>query len=140
MTKRRFIILNLTWGILMTLAGALTAAVLWCGGHRPIRHGPCLCFVVGHGWGGLSLGPVMIVSTNANEHTKDHELGHAVQNALYGPFMVAVSLHSAVRYWYRRGKKKRGLGHTLPPYDGIWFEGQATDWGKKYAEKWRDGT
>lgn len=128
MTKKLFYTLNLTWGLPMTLIGAVAAAVLWCLGHRPHRHGGCLCFTVGTKWGGVSLGLVMIVSRNATGATKNHEFGHAVQNALYGPGMVLISLASAVRYWYRRGKDPA----TLPPYDSVWYEGQATEWGSKY--------
>ena len=43
--------------------------------------------------------------------------------------MIIISLMSVIRYWYRRvaGKRK-----PLPPYDSIWFEGQATALGEYY--------
>lgn len=133
MSRKTFLILNLTWGLPMTLIGIVAAIALFIAGKRPERHGDCRCFTVGKGWGGVSLGMTMIVAKGASQHTKNHEHGHAVQNAVYGvlmPFIVAIP--SAVRYWYRRGKDPS----TLPPYDSAWFEGQATEWGDKYISKW----
>lgn len=129
MNRKLFYILNLTWGLPMTLIGGIVCLVLIGLDKRPTNHGGCLCFTVGKNWGGVSFGLVMIVSRQATDITKNHELGHAVQNALYGflmPFMV--SIPSAIRYWYRRGKDPS----TLTPYDYIWYEGQATRWGDKY--------
>lgn len=131
--RKLFYILNLTWGLPMTLIGGVAALCLLIVGKHPTRHGGCLCFTVGKGWGGVSLGMVIIVSHGATDDTKNHELGHAVQNAVYGvlmPFIVAIP--SAVRYWYRRGQDPS----TLPPYDSIWFEAQASEWGNKFAERW----
>lgn len=129
MNRKTFYTLNLTWGLPMTLIGAIIALGLLIGGNRPTLHGGCLCFTVGDNWGGVSLGLVMIVSKQATGATKNHELGHAVQNAVYGVFMpFIVSIPSAVRYWYRRGQDP----YTLPPYDAVWFERQATEWGNLF--------
>ena len=65
------------------------------------------------------------------DDTRNHEHGHAVQNAVYGvlmPFIVCIP--SATRYWCRRTKDPS----TLPPYDSVWFERQATEWGSKYIK------
>ena len=128
--RKLFYILNLTWGLPMTLIGALVALCLRAVGKHPERYGDCWCFTVGKkGWGGVSLGLVMLVAPGASTHTKNHEHGHAVQNALYGVFMpFIVSIPSAARYLSRKGKDRA----TLPPYDAVWFEGQATEWGNKY--------
>lgn len=132
MNRKLFYILNLTWGLPMTLVGATAALGLFIKGYRPTRHGGCLCFIVGKNWGGVSLGLVMIVSEQATGATKNHEFGHALQNAVYGLFMpFIVSIPSAVRYWYRRKRKHS----TLPPYDAVWFERQATEWGNKFQEE-----
>lgn len=118
----------------MTLIGWVAAIGLLVVGYRPTRHGGCLCFTVGKGWGGVSLGLVIIVEEGATEDTKNHELGHAVQNAVYGLLMpFIVSIPSAVRYWYRRFMAKIGKGDSLPPYHSIWFEAQASEWGNKYG-------
>lgn len=130
--RKLFYILNLTWGLPMNLIGAVVALCLRAGGKRPTRYGDCWCFTVGKGWGGVSFGLVMVVCEDAPQRTRSHEHGHAVQNAVFGVFApFLVDIPSAVRYWYRRGKDPA----TLPPYDSIWFEGQATAWGKKYCEE-----
>ena len=129
MKRKLFYILNFTWGLPMTLIGGIACLVFIGLGKLPTVHGGCLCFTKGKNWGGVSLGLVMIVSEQATENTKNHELGHALQNAVYGVFMpFIVSIPSAVRYWHRRGKDPA----TLPLYDAVWFEGQATEWGNQF--------
>ena len=138
MTKLLFYVLNLTWGIPMNIIGALVALGLYIGGKRPTRHGGCWCYIVGRGWGGVSLGLVMIVDEESTDYddTKNHEHGHAIQNAVFGVFMpFVVSIPSAVRYWYRLYMEKRGKADSLPPYDSIWFEAQATEWGDKFMRE-----
>ena len=136
MNRKLFYILNLTWGLIMTLIGAVAALGLLVKGYRPTRHGECLCFTVKlkKTWSGVSLGLVMIVTENATDATKNHELGHTIQNAVYGPVHVLISMASGVRCLYRSTQDPG----TLPPYDSIWFEGQATRWGEQYAKKWRN--
>ena len=133
MNRKLFYALNLTWGLPMNLIGAIVALGLMAVGYRPTRYGECLCFRVGDSWGGVSFGMVMVVSQGGTEDTLNHEHGHAVQNAVYGflmPFIV--SIPSATRYWYRRTQDPS----TLPPYDSIWFEGQATEWGNNYMKRY----
>ena len=127
MNKKLFYILNLTWGLPMTLIGAIAALGLLVKGYRPTRHRGCLCFTVKpqKAWSGVSLGLVMIVTEQAKDATKNHEFGHAIQNAVYGPAHVLVSIASGVRCWYRSTQDPA----TLPPYDAVWFERQATEWG-----------
>lgn len=130
MNKKLFYILNCTCGCLMTVIGALTALVLLIAGKRPERYGYCWHFTVGHGWGGVSLGLVFLTDDEPTEHTKNHEHGHAIQNARFGilmPFLVGIP--SVIRYWYRELRYYR-RGDTPPTkYDDIWFEGQATQLG-----------
>lgn len=135
MNRILFYALNLTWGIPMNIIGALAALGLYIAGKRPTRHGGCWCYIVGKWWGGVSFGLVMIVDEMSidDDDTKNHELGHAVQNAVYGAFMpFVVSIPSAVRYWYRYHMEKRGKADNLPPYDSAWFEAQATEWGNRF--------
>ena len=134
--RKLFYILNLTWGLPMNIVGGVVALGLRAVGKRPERYGDCWCFTVGENWGGVSFGLVMVVSKRASKHTRDHEHGHAVQNALFGVLMpFIVSIPSAVRYWHFVITERRGKGDTLPPYDSAWFEGQATKWGTKYCEE-----
>ena len=137
MRKSTFYILNLTWGIIMTALGA--AAALWLltvHKLKPTRRGGCWRFTYGTGWGGVSLGLVTIVATDTGERTWNHELGHAVQNAIYGPAQAVLSLASAARYHWRNYQSKHHPDRALPDYDAFWFEGQATAWGEQASKAW----
>ena len=129
--KRNILIwlLSATWGIIMTLIGAVVGLFLYWRAYIPTRYGPSWVFVVGENWGGISLGPVVLISRTARIRTIYHEVGHTIQNALFGPFFpLIVGIPSAIRYWYREWKT------PTTSYDSIWFEGQATAWGIKYME------
>lgn len=131
MTKKKFYSLSCTWGIIMTVIGSVAALVLVITGHKPKKHGWCYRFEVGNGWGGVSLGPVIITAANPSEHTKNHEHGHALQNCLWGPLMpFVIALPSATRYWIRKVQYKQGK--NLEPYDSAWFEGDATRRGTEF--------
>lgn len=134
MKKALYWILSLTWGGVMTFIGLITSLVLLCCGYKPKRFGYTFYFEVGSGWGGVSLGAIFIVSKTASAHTRYHEHGHGFQNCLWGvlfPFVIA--LPSVIRCGYRECLVKyKGKKYSdFPPYDSIWFEGQATRWGTK---------
>ena len=136
MKKFLFYFLNFSWGIIMNIIGAITALVMVCTGHRPQRHAGSIYFIHGKNWGGVSLGCFFICSEDSSEHTKDHEFGHALQNAIYGPlFPFLVAIPSATRYHYRNWcvKHEKKLNTK---YDDIWFEGQASKWGELHKEIW----
>lgn len=140
MNKTVFYILSLIWGLPMTLIGAVAGLVLRLVGKGPGRWGACWHFCIGKGWGGVSLGLVMITCENPGRHVKDHEHGHAVQNCCLGPLMpFVVCIPSVVRYWYREYRKRIGKPCTTA-YDDIWFEGQASRVGALYAGKWEGDT
>ena len=133
--KALFYLLSFTWGAPMTLLGCLVAGVLLLFGKRPQKWGYCYYFEVGKHWGGIELGIFFIKDRSDSTHIKNHEHGHALQNCLWGPLMIPViSLPSFTRYWYRRLRQKINKNVKLPPYDAIWFEGQATSWGTKFVE------
>ena len=122
-------LLSLTWGLPMTLVGAAAALFLCWKAYIPTRFGPSWVFVVGENWGGISLGPVVLISKTSKIRTIQHEVGHTIQNAYFGilfPFIVGIP--SAVRYWYREWKT------PATAYDDIWFEGQATRWGIEFMD------
>ena len=127
--------LSLTWGLPMTLFGALVALGLLVTGHRPKKFHQNIYFEVGRGWGGFECGAFFVVNKGAPLYLKLHEAGHGIQNIILGPLMpFVVSIPSAIRYWYREylvrsGRKKYS---DLPPYDAAWFEGWATNLGEKY--------
>lgn len=127
-----FWLASLTWGCIMTALGLLAALGLLITGHKPQKFLHALYFEVGKNWGGINLGPVFIVSKGSTLVTKYHEYGHGLQNLCWGPlFLFVIGLPSLFRCWYRSYLLKTGKKtyETLPLYDSIWFEGQATEWG-----------
>lgn len=133
-----FYILSFTWGLPMSLLGSIIAFCLLVTGHKPKLFHYFVYFEVGCGWGGFECGCFFFVNKNATLHLKQHEAGHGLQNIMFGVFMpFIVTIPSAIRYWYREVvyKINRKKYFTLPEYDSIWFEGQATKLGKKYFPK-----
>lgn len=134
--KSIYYLLNLLWGFPMTFIGAIVTVVLLLAGKRPTWHGGCLHFCIGHNWGGINLGLVFLTDNKPSEHTCNHEYGHSLQNAIFGPFMpFIIGIPSIIRYWvfeirYRQHK-------TNPPYDSIWFEDTATKWGTDTIHFWQ---
>lgn len=136
MKKFIYYLLSFTWGGIMTLVGLLVALVLVVfGKNKPKKFEGCLHFMVGKkSWGGLSLGIVILTDKGDHRSTKSHEVGHSLQNCLYGVLMPIFSLCSAARYHYRNYRTSKGYINTTA-YDDFWFEGQATRWGKKHIER-----
>ena len=124
MRRSLFYLLSLTWGLPMTLCGLLTAAILRRMGYHPTRYHGAYLFALGERWGGLSLGPVLLTCTDASDRLRRHELGHAIQNCHYGPFILPLVLLSVCRYHWREYRARHGL--PLTSYDSWWFEGEAT--------------
>ena len=119
----------------MTIVGLIVALILLIAGYKPTKYGGCLHFEVGKGWGGVSLGVIFLTSENPSTHTKNHEVGHSIQNCYWGllmPFVICIP--SVIRYWYREylHNIKQIKYSDMTPYDGIWFEGQASKWGTKF--------
>lgn len=121
-----FWILSCTWGITMTLLGAIGALVFLAMRQRPARIGYSWMFVFGCGWGSVTFGPFIWMSEDAAIllDVRLHEAGHSIQNCIWGvlfPFVIAIpSLISAAA---------DPVGHR-----GRWFELQATDLGYKYCD------
>ena len=104
-------------------------------GHKPKKWGWSWYFESGKDWGGADWGLFFVTNKNSPDELKNHEFGHAIQNCIFGPFMLfLVNLPSTVRYWTRRLSLKRGK-KLKTQYDDIWFERQATRLG---TEKMRD--
>ena len=127
---------ELTWGLLMNIIGLITALFMLIIGKTPYRIGHTFMFYFGKGWGGLTLGAVVIVAGDSSLSVLFHEYGHTVQNLIFGPFELFIGIASAARYWYREIKRKRDPACHLPPYDSIWFEGQATRLGLKFLGRY----
>lgn len=91
-------IVSCTWGIIMTLIGALGAIAMLVTGHKPQVFGYSVYFVVGSGWGGVNFGAFFFLSETSGISTKQHEAGHGLQNVLLGPLMpFVVAIPSAFR-------------------------------------------
>ena len=131
--RRRWVyyLLQFTWGLPMNAAGLVVAGVLFLCGKLPHRYGWNYCFEVSGNFG-LELGIFFIAPKGGSTSTKNHEVGHSIQNIYFGPFAIGmVSIPSVVRFWVRRIKRKVGR----PPktqYDDAWFEGQATKTGDAF--------
>lgn len=104
-----FYIVSFTWGIIMSLIGLLACLGLLITGHKPHKFHERLYFQVGKSWGGVDLGPFFITDSSPTLHVKQHESGHGFQNCWWGPLMpFVVCLPSAIRYWLRECKTKKG--------------------------------
>ena len=138
MKKSTFYFLSLTWGLLMTLIGAIAVGVLMLTGKPLKKWGACYYVEVGKGWGGVNLGMFLITSENPSRYVKSHEHGHAIQNCYWGVLMpIVIGIPSVIRYWYRAIRSRLGAANPAS-YDSIWFEGQATRLGRKYVTEWED--
>lgn len=121
--KFLFYTLSLTWGLPLTIIGAIIFSILIILGKKPKKWDYCYYINIGKSWGGLELGLFFIVDENDSIHTKKHEQGHGIQNCYFGPFMIfIVFIPSAMRYWYREIIKKINPNKALSEYDSIWFE------------------
>ena len=141
-------ILQLTWGILMTLIGFIVTmfSLIFLKG-KIHRNGYGFITEVKGNWGGVSLGAFALCGSYNQkdgpcydpdwyEHTRRHEFGHSIQNLFMGPFFpFIVAIPSAIRYWYDVLDKKHKADRGPDWYDSIWFEGTATRWGTKAIEK-----
>lgn len=98
-------------------------------------HGICKYFEIGENWGGLEMGWFFICGRQTSERTKNHEVGHNIQNATVGGLtMLFLCIASAFRYW------KRKLFGAKDTYDSWWFEGQATLIGTEYVNAIKERT
>ena len=130
-----FYIISFTWGGIMTTIGVVVLLVTLPFGKFEIYHGR-IYKRIGKNWGGVELGCFFLCDNSADEYILAHESGHGLQNCLWGPLMpFVICIPSAIRYWYREfiWYFNREKFNKLPEYDAIWFEGQATKWGKKYV-------
>lgn len=129
MTALRFYALSFTWGIPMSLIGCIVCLALMCAGFKPKRYGLCFCIEIGKNWGGLELGWLFLTHKGAGAAVKNHELGHAYQNAcILGWSMPIFSIISATRYWIKN------FGVKIDYY-AWWFESQANDIGNHIMQE-----
>lgn len=106
--KILYYVLNCTWGIIMTLIGAIGTLALAITGHKVKRHAGCFYTNVGHAWGGMEAGMFFFTDDSDSASVKNHEFGHSLQNCLWGPLLpFIVCIPSATRYWLRENPNKK---------------------------------
>ena len=134
--KPLYYILNLTWGLPLTLIGIIVSLFLLLIGEKPKRYGGCWYFSIGRtNWGGFEMGLFFLSDKSESSYIKNHEYGHSIQNMMWGPLMLLViTIPATIRYWVRHFRSKKGK--INPPYDSLWCEGQATRWGKETINQW----
>lgn len=128
-----YYILNFTWGIILTSLGYLLMLILLPFG-KVKKFNYCLYLELNGktGWG-FAMGTVFFVGNGASDRMKQHEFGHTVQNAIYGPLQIfLVALPSIIRFWYRQYLYFRKR-FPKSVYDSIWFENTASYIGSYYA-------
>lgn len=79
--------------------------------------------------GGVSMGLFVFLDTMSNDSMLYHEMGHSVQNIIWGPlFLPIIGIPSFVRaaLWKKFLSKRKGAN-----YYSIWFEAQATEFGER---------
>lgn len=132
--KKVILVLNNTWGVVMTLIGYGARLVMKFKKVKGEKLGIARIYRVGHGWGGVSLGTTIIMAKDeTSDYTKAHELGHTIQNAMFGilmPFLVQIP--SAIRYHYYKYLRRNGVTPKRSYY-AIWFESQASWLGLNYV-------
>lgn len=136
---------QLTWGLLMTFPGLLTALFILIFRRKRAtfyRNGYSFIIEIGGNWGGLELGAISLCGNYSKtnpywfDHTRKHEFGHSLQNLIFGPFQLfVIGIPSAIRYWYQRIMQKKGKYFAPTWYDSWWGEGTATRWGTKAVDK-----
>ena len=130
-----FWLLSLTWGLPLTLLGftfllinVLTLSIT----SVKIVEGR-LVFRSRLMFGGICLGGFIFVSKNAKTSTIYHEIGHSVQNIMWGVlFLPVIGIPSFVRaaLWNKLLSKRKGANYYY-----IWFERQATNIGNRIRLK-----
>ena len=137
-----FYILSWTWGAITSFIGLLLMIpFLITRKFKTFRGRLYGIFpkAFGEGWG-FEMGCFFFVSNDCydNRSMCEHESGHGIQNVLWGPLMLfVISIPSMIRFWYIEIRVRKGK--PVNPYDSIWFEGQATRWGREYIllNPWR---
>jgi hypothetical protein len=131
--KKIILVLNNTWGIIMTLIGYVARIVMRCKGVKGEKQDFAMLYRVGYGWGAISLGTTIIVANDqCSEYTLAHETGHTIQNAIFGvlfPFVIGIP--SLIRCQYYNHLQGKGI-KPKRSYSSIWFEAQASMLGLDY--------
>jgi hypothetical protein len=128
-----FYVLQFTWGIILNFIGGVIALILIACGHQARVENKYIILRNPSNRGSFNCG-IFVFTSTMNETVLRHEMGHGIQNVIYGPFMVLFGAASAIRFWYREWYKTYRYdktGKQLPDYCAFWFEKQAQELGDK---------
>ena len=119
-----------TNGLPLSIVGIFVYIALVLTGHKPKDYmGICPYFEVGKGWGGFEMGWFFVCGKDTGTKTKNHEIGHMIQNATVGGFkMLAYSVVSMARYWWSQ------IATLKTPYYSWFFEKDASRIGDEYVK------
>lgn len=154
-TKLKFVaywLIHAIWGFPTFIIGCFIALYMILTNRTPKVFGYTLYFESKLLKGcGFEAGPFFVIAADCSNSVamKQHEHGHGIQTLWWGPLMLfIISLPSAIRFHYRnfqyrhhvrmyaKGKISREQYscwlRSVPDYDSIWFEHQASVLGKKY--------
>ena len=117
-----------TRGWIISFIGLIVYATLRLFRPKPLEYrNICKYFEIGSSRSAFSLGWFFVCGKRAGTSVKNHEVGHMIQNAQTGGIKILVlSIASVFRYW------KHTIFGSKTSYDSWWFEGQATELGRKY--------
>lgn len=132
-----FYVISFSWGVILSTIGLIMLIPFAFAKKVRVFHGRLYgvfpkCF--GESWG-FEMGCFFFVSYDCenNDFLRSHESGHGIQQLIFGPLQIFISLASCIRFWYRELKyNKKGLAPKTN-YDDIWFEKMATNLGNKYV-------
>ena len=72
-------LISWTWGIIMTLFGAIVGLISLIRGHRPCRYKQAIYFQdFGKSWGGFEAGCFFFCCKDHSLHLMQHESGHGL--------------------------------------------------------------
>lgn len=137
-----YYLIQWTWGIIQNIIGGLICLGMIILGHKPERQRNAICIEAKWRWGASFNMGMFIFLGKGCRSSIPHEYGHSIQGLIWGPlWWIVIAIPSAARcglrdlyYKYRYPKTRK----ALPPYDSIWFEGQATNWGNRaFANEWK---
>lgn len=93
-----FYFLSFTWGIIWTLLGLIAFPFILIFFNKKAKvkiiRGRIFVVIENSSFGGISLGLVIAVD-KLSSRLINHEIGHTIQNALFGPFFIFWSQYQA---------------------------------------------
>ena len=133
------------WSPIANVLGSIAYLTLKCCGCKQHRYRNAFCTKIARfpSFGGFSMGIFIFYGADCGA-VLPHEYGHSIQRLWWGVLAhIVIDIPSMTRYWWRVWYYKYRYPKTrkiLPPYDSIWFEGQATKLGNAVTSplsKWK---